>query len=178
MNHKKVGFLRCGLLIVACVFGTSTAYADLVVSVQSVTANPGDLGDTFDLARTDIGSPGVSVAGFNFHIQIADPDITATGVFTSTATATYIFNGNSLLGPEIDNQLSPTVTASDFALGGPTTLNSGDVVGLGESRLTSYPMRRRGFSWCRSLPAVAWRTTLSQIRTAPIFLSLPSPAEQ
>ena len=64
------------------VFGTSTAYADLILSVQSVSfANPGDSGDKFDVLLTDSGSPGVSIAGFNFHIQISDPDITATGVF-------------------------------------------------------------------------------------------------
>jgi len=143
MDHKKVGFLRCGLLIAACVFGTSTAYADLILSVESVSANPGDSGDTFDVLLTDSGSPGVSVAGFNFTIQISDPDITAIGVFTSTATAPYIFSGSSLLGPEIDDQLTPTIIAADVSTGS-TTLNSGDVFGLGQVLFSVSPTAAGG----------------------------------
>jgi hypothetical protein len=132
MNRKRVGFLKCGLLIGACIFGSSLAYGDLILSIESVSASPGSSGDTFDVLLTDNGSPDVSVAGFNFTIQSSSPAITFTGVFTSTATAPYIFAGNSLLGPEIDEQLTPTVIAADLAASGSTTLNSGEVVGLGQ----------------------------------------------
>lgn len=132
MYRKRVGFLKCGLLMGACIFGSSLAYGDLILSVESVNASPGSSGDTLDVLLTDSGSPGVSVAGFNFTIQASNPAITFTGVFTSTATAPYIFAGNSLIGPEIDGQLTPTVIAFDVAASGSTTLNSGDVVGLGQ----------------------------------------------
>jgi hypothetical protein len=144
MNHPKAGFLKCGLLIGVCIFGSLPAYADLIVSIQSVAANPGSSGNTFDVLLADNGSPGVSVAGFNFDIQTADPDITFTGVFTSTASALYIFAGNSLLGPEIDDQLSPTLTAADFAISGSATLNSGDVVGLGQVTFAVSPTATPG----------------------------------
>jgi hypothetical protein len=132
MNHMSAAFLKYGLLIGACIFGPLPAYADLIISVESVSASPGSSGDTFDVLLTNSGSPGVSVAGFNFTIQASNPAITFTGVFTSPATAPYIFAGNSLLGPEIDQQLTPTVIAADLAASGSTTLNSGDVVGLGQ----------------------------------------------
>lgn len=130
MDHK-VGFLKFGFAAAALVFCSAPAYATLIFSVQSVTASPGSVGNVFDVLLTDTGSPGVSVAGFNFEIEASDPDITFTGVFTSTATAPYIFSGNSIFGPEIDTQTSPTVIASDLSASS-TTLNSGDVVGLGQ----------------------------------------------
>lgn len=132
MDGKRMSFMKCGLLIGACIFGSSFAYGDLILSIESVSATPGSTGDTLDVLLTDSGSPGVSIAGFNFTIQSSNPAITFTGVFDSTATAPYIFAGNSVIGPEIDGQLTPTVTAFDFAASGSTTLNSGDVVGLGQ----------------------------------------------
>jgi hypothetical protein len=131
MKHK-LRFLKLGLLVAAGTLYSVPAYADLILSIEPVTATPGSTGDTFDVLLTDIGSPGVSIAGFIFEIAASDPAITFTGVFTSTATATYVFNGNSLFGPEIDTQTSPSVIAQDLALSGFTTLNSGDVVGLGQ----------------------------------------------
>src|SRR5580698_10350371 len=139
MYRKRVGFLKCGLLIGACIFGSSLAYGDLILSFEPVSASPGSSGDTFDVLLTDSGSPGVSVAGFNFTIQASSPAVTFTGVSTSTATAPYIFAGNSLLGPQIAGQVTPTVTAFDIAASGSTTLNSGDVVGLGQVSFNVSP---------------------------------------
>ena len=140
MYRKRVGFLKCGLLIGACIFGSSLAYGDLILSFEPVSASPGSSGDTFDVLLTDSGSPGVSVAGFNFTIQASSPAVTFTGVFTSTATAPYIFAGNSSSRPpDRWPGYTPTVTAFDIAASGSTTLNSGDVVGLGQVSFNVSP---------------------------------------
>jgi PEP-CTERM motif len=131
MKHKK-SFLNFGFLAAVCMYFAVPADATLIISVEPVTAAPGTTGGTFDVLLTDSGSAGVSVAGFSFEIQSSNPAITFTGAFTSTATATYIFNGNSLFGPEIDTQTTPSLIAQDLAASGSTILNSGDVVGLGQ----------------------------------------------
>ncbi len=143
MNHKT-GFLTFGLLAVAFVVCSVPARADLILSVESVAAAQGSTGNAFDVLLSDIGSPGVAVASFNFEIATSDPDITFTGVFISTATAAYIFAGNSAFGPEIDSQTSPSVIASDLDAGGSATLNSGDVVGLGRVFFNVSPTATSG----------------------------------
>jgi hypothetical protein len=145
MDRNGMGFLKFGLLAAACIFASAPAYASLSFSIQSVAASPGDTGDTFDVLLTDTDASPVSIAGFNFTLQVSDPtDITFTGVFTTTTTATYIFDGNSLSGPEIDDQLTPTIIASDVAATGSTTLNSGDVVGLGQVVFNVSPTAHTG----------------------------------
>jgi hypothetical protein len=128
----RINFLNLGFLAAACMFCAAPAHATLIISVEPVTAAPGTTGGTFDVLLTDSGSAGVSVAGFIFQIQSSNPAITFTGTFTSTATANYIFSGNSLFGPEIDTQTSPSLISQDLAASGSTILNSGDVVGLGQ----------------------------------------------
>src|ERR1700689_4926801 len=87
------------LLGAAALLLPAPARGSLVFSVPSVTANAGDVGDSFDVLLTYSGSP-ISVGGFAFEITTTDPDITFTDATTATATA-YIFSGTSLFGPDI-----------------------------------------------------------------------------
>jgi hypothetical protein len=135
---NKMRFMKFGFLAVGCVFCSLPACATLIISIEPVTAVPGSTG-TFDVLLTDSGSPAVAIAGFNFEIQSSNPALSFVAAFTSTATANYIFSGNSLLGPEIDVQTSPTLIAADVAASGSTTLNSGDVVGLGQVSFNVSP---------------------------------------
>ena len=141
MKHK-MSFLNFGFMAAALMFCAIPAHATLIISVEPVSAAPGTSG-TFDVLLTDSGSPGVSIQGFSFELQASSAAISFTGAFTSTATPTYIFSGTSLFGPEIDDQTSPTLIASDAA-SGPATLNSGDVVGLGQVSYTVSPAAAPG----------------------------------
>ncbi|HEV8414688.1 MAG TPA: PEP-CTERM sorting domain-containing protein [Bryobacteraceae bacterium] len=127
----KTGFLKLGFAAVL-IFCSAPAYASLVFSIQSVTASAGSTGNTLDVLLTNTGPSGVSIGGFNFEIAASDPAIVFTGVFTSTVTAPYVFDGDSLFGPQIDTQTSPTVIASDISASGSAALGSGATAGLGQ----------------------------------------------
>ncbi len=141
--HHKTGFLKLGFAA-ALMFCSAPAYASLIFSTQSVTASAGSTGDTLDVLLTNTGASGVSIGGFNFEIATSDPDIIFTSVFTSTVTAPYIFSGNSLFGPQIDTQTSPSVIASDLAASGSATLGSGVTVGLGKVFFNVSPTAASG----------------------------------
>jgi hypothetical protein len=112
---------------------TLPARANLMVGVQSVTANAGSTGNQFEVFLTNTGAP-VTVASFTFGITTSAPGITFTGAFTSTTPDPYIFAGHSLFGPEIDTATGTTLEASDIydvPLAG-ATVGTGATVGLGE----------------------------------------------
>jgi hypothetical protein len=143
MIHK-LRFAKFAVLAVAGVLCSIPAYGDLIVSTESVSAAQGSTGNTFDVLLTDTGPSSVSIGGFIFEIATSDPDITFTGAFISTATAPYIFAGNSLFGPEIDTQISPSLIAQDLAATGSTSLTSGETVGLGQIFFNVSPTAATG----------------------------------
>jgi len=108
------------------------ARADLIVSVESVTANAGSTSDALDITLTNTGPSAVTVGGFSFGVSVATTNITLTQANIST-TAPYIFDGNSLFGPMINTFTGQSLIASDlFAISGSgTTLGAGADVGLG-----------------------------------------------
>jgi hypothetical protein len=110
------------------------ARASFIFNIEAVTAGGGTTGNTFDVTLTNTGAA-QTIGGFSFGISAASPNITFTGAFTSTATAPYIFAGDSLFGPEID--FPPTngqsLLASDIsASGSGTNVTMGETVGLGQ----------------------------------------------
>jgi hypothetical protein len=122
----------------ACLLFAGSASASPIsvsVFVQSVTANPGDTGDEFELTVTNTGGSDVTIGGFGFGVSLSDPDVTLTDATDTTALNPYLFQGNSLFGPDI---LASTDEASLFAsdidadFGSGVTLNPGDSYGLGQ----------------------------------------------
>jgi PEP-CTERM motif len=106
---------------VAVLFSTS-AKADIVLSVESVTGAPGSTG-AFDVLLTNTGTTSQNIAAFNFELTTANTDITFTDVTTNTATAAYIFP-SSFFGPDITALAAgQTVQAGDFD----STFNGTDV---------------------------------------------------
>ena len=75
----------------------------------------------------------MTLAGFGFGVSVSDPDITLQDATATTALNAYIFDGNSLFGPDIlasTSQVSltrPTSTRVTVAC-----IESGDSFGLGE----------------------------------------------
>jgi hypothetical protein len=109
-----------------------TASAGMVVGVQSVTALAGTTGDTLDITLTNTGPSAVAIGGFSFGLSTTSPDITFTDATVNTTTATYIFAGNSLFGPDITSATGPPLTAADLSVTpAGTTLASGATFGLG-----------------------------------------------
>jgi hypothetical protein len=109
--------------------------ADLIVTVQSVTAAPGSTGNTIevDLTNTGAGAAG-PIGAFSFGLSTTNPGITFTAATTATLGAPYIFDGLGLFGPNITNSTGTSLTASDLfsVIGSGTTLGAGATVGLGE----------------------------------------------
>ena len=131
-NHFRYGALVAAAIVV-CVLGPSSAKADLVISVQSVSAVAGSSGNGIDVDLTNTGPSAVTISAFSFGISIANPDISFTDANTST-TAAYIFGANSLFGPDLTGPTSGqslfTSDAFDVPLAG-FSLSAGSSAGLG-----------------------------------------------
>jgi hypothetical protein len=125
----KKRWVALGALL-ACLVGAPAAWADLVLTAQSVSAAPGDVNDTFDVYLTNIGGSAVDVSSFSFEINTSSSDIAFQQSTTATTTFSYIFAGNSLVGP-VNSTDGPgqTLDVSDIA----ATPNSFTVVGVGDS---------------------------------------------
>ncbi len=129
-------FSRPALAVAAAVLllaAARPARAELVVSVQDVTAPAGTTGNTLEVDVSNTGSLAVDISAFSFEISVAGSSgVTLTGADTSTTLATYIFAGNSLYGPTISTTTpGTTLDASDIASTGSTSLAGGETLGLG-----------------------------------------------
>ncbi len=121
-----VQFFAAGLLL----FLAGSAKAALIVTAGSTIANAGSSA-ALDVTLTNTGPSAVTIEGFSFGLSTASPNITFTGATTSTS-ATYIFSGTSLFGPNINTSTGPALIASDIDsnfVG--TTVGAGQTVGLG-----------------------------------------------
>lgn len=78
-------------------FACLPAHADLNLLIQSVTAQPGDTNDGFDVALQNTGPSAVNIAKWVFTIQTTSPDITFEAGFNATAEP-YIFGADSSAG--------------------------------------------------------------------------------
>ena len=117
-----------GLVVAA----PSYAHGGIIISVQSVTANAGSSGNTFEVDAQNTGAP-VDIAAFAFEVSVpASGGVTFTGADINTTVDTYIFAGNSAQGPIITAANTGTVLdASDNAVSGSTTLGTNSTLALG-----------------------------------------------
>jgi hypothetical protein len=133
--------LRTGLryftwmLAAVCLLGVLPAQAasvGLTVSVGSANALQGSSGNFLDIILTNNSASVANIAGFNFELTIVNPNITFTGATTSTAL-TYVFNGDSLFGPNIQSGGSgQNIQAGDLSAGGTgKNVAAGASAGLG-----------------------------------------------
>jgi len=136
---KSINMFKGGAWLAAgagvCLLLAGNASADtvgLTVSLQSVNASPGDVGDTFEVDVENTGGAAVTVAGFEFGLSISDTDITLEDATVATTLFPYIFASDSVLGPDIlvstDGQ---SLQAEDVADDAGVTLSVGETLGLG-----------------------------------------------
>jgi hypothetical protein len=101
--------------------------AGTVFAVQSTGAVPGSTGNGLDvvLETTSI----LDIGAFAVEVTTTDPDIKFTGATTGTS-ATYVFSGSSLFGPDIGTTIPPSqiFDASDLSVTTPTAISG--TVGL------------------------------------------------
>jgi hypothetical protein len=92
---------RHGLVLALASFllFVEAARSDLIITAQSTTVAVNSNGDSFDVTLTNNGASPVTIGGFAFGITTSAP-LAFTDATTGT-TATYIFAGNSLFGPDI-----------------------------------------------------------------------------
>jgi hypothetical protein len=138
-KHKWNWFLLGALA--ACFGGAATARADLLLTAQSVSAQPGSVNDTFNVYLTNTGASAVDVEAFSFEIDTTDPVITFEQSSTATTLYPYVFAGNSFvetfLGTNVNSTVPPppgqTLDASDLTAtaGTFTVVNPGQSFGLG-----------------------------------------------
>jgi hypothetical protein len=130
MKEKRITTALAALAI-ACLFVSTPAKADIVLSIEDVIGAPGSSG-TFDVLLTNTGLSSQNIAAFNFELTTADTNISFTDVTTDTTTATYIFP-DSFFGPDITTIASgQTVEAGDVdATFNGTDVAPGATYGLG-----------------------------------------------
>jgi PEP-CTERM motif len=112
---------------------SSVAHAELILTMESVTASAGSSGNAFDVELINTGPVAVAVGAFTFGIATANPNISFTDASTATVLAPYIFAGDSLFGPDLTGPTSgQSLTASDLcAVCAGISLAAGTTVGLG-----------------------------------------------
>jgi hypothetical protein len=133
------GVIRCArtslsLVVLALVLFAAPplARASLIISVQSVGANSPSSADALDITLTNTGPGSVTLGSFSFGISVTDPAITFTSATIATVIASYVFAGQSLLGPTISTSVpGQTLDASDAAALTFATIAGGATVGLG-----------------------------------------------
>ena len=107
----------------------------LEISIESpFNVNAGTSGNGFDVLLTNLSGPAVSLAGLTFEISVPSTDVQLSEANTATLLDPYIFNGNSLFGPNITvANTGQDLKASDLysAIGSGITLGAGATVGLG-----------------------------------------------
>ena len=132
--------------IAVCILGSAAAQAAVILSVQSVTAGAGSAGNALDVELTNSGPGALALGGFSFGIVTANHNISFTDAETAT-TAAYIFEGNSLFGPDLTGPTSgQSLSASDafsIPLSG-ISLSSGSTVGLGHILFDVSPFATAG----------------------------------
>jgi hypothetical protein len=116
-----------------CLMAALPAHGTTLVSIESVSAGPGTVGDSFDVVLTNTGPSATTVGSFTFNILTLDTDISFTDVTTGTTAATYIFP-SSFLGPDLTGPNTGqtfAVEPFDLSIAGDVTIGAGDTVGLG-----------------------------------------------
>jgi hypothetical protein len=130
-TRRSIAILSTAIAM-ACVL---PAYADITFSAASTTAAAGSTGNSFEVDITNTGSSVVQIGGFVFEITTANSNVTFTDVTTGTTAYGYIFDGNSLFGPDLAaSGPGQTFDAADVAAtpSSYTTLDPGETLGLGE----------------------------------------------
>lgn len=129
-----------GIFIASCAVALlcSPARATTTFSVVPATipANPGDVGDGFDVVLTNNGTGPITVAGFSFEVSVTDPNITFTGASFTTVAYPYIFpdstdeNLSLPLGTPSGSGQTLDANDTDFSRVG-VTLTNGESLSLG-----------------------------------------------
>ena len=137
-------------------------------SIQSVLASSPSSGNALEVFLTNNTAGAVVIDAFTFGLSEASNTI----IFTSATTATvhtYIFAGNSLFGPTINNTAAAgSLTAGDLwaGAGNGFSVGTGVTVGLGEV-FFNVPS---GAAGPYTVSFVAGQTSLSDINSNPISI--------
>jgi hypothetical protein len=143
MNYLKIALPIT--LALSAVLMTSPVRAELILNIVNSTATAGSTGNQLYVTVTNVdndtgnGAGPISLGGFAFEITALNTtDVNFTQILTGApASYSYIFDGNSLFGPDITNYADPTggqtIDAADNAAMpySGTTLMVGDTYGLG-----------------------------------------------
>ena len=148
----------------AAILIPASSQAGAIITLPSVSANAGDVNDSFDVLLVYSGVP-ISAAGFAFEITTSDPDITFTDATTGTSTG-YIFAGSSVFGPDIvTTPPGQTLDASDI---GGATLVTGSY-GLGH---VFYAVAANATPGTFAITLTVNGTSMSDPNATPISVSL------
>ena len=122
-QHSRRTLARLLLpILVAGVFGSSAALADVVYTIHPDTTNPaqGSNGNAFDVLATNTGPSSLGIGAFSFGVYTTDTDITFTEANVSTIVSSYIFEGNSFVEITLNSTVisitsgGQTLTANDL----------------------------------------------------------------
>jgi len=123
------------LVSLAFLFTAPLVRADVLTVTLSPlsTVAAGSTNNSFDVLLTNTSGPAVSIEGFFFEIQASSTDLTLTDATTATTSAAYIFDSNSLFGPDIISAGSTAqdLDASDLDSVSAISLASGTTLALG-----------------------------------------------
>src|SRR5947209_8664720 len=98
---RRLPLVLAALAVVLLTAGP--ARADLVISVQNVTATPGSTGNTIEVDLTNTTSATVTLGSFAFSLAVNNTNITFTSADNKT-TAPYVFAGHSQFSEQMNTQ--------------------------------------------------------------------------
>ena len=139
MNAKRYAGngsrFRRGICTIAAAIGlvaSAPAGASLIITVGNVAAGSPSSNNSLEVDLLNTGPTAISLGAFSFEITVADPHIIFMSATINTL-ASYVFAGNSLLGPAISTSApGQTLDALDLWSGvGGASIAAGATVGLG-----------------------------------------------
>jgi len=120
-------------------------HASVIMNLQPVSAAAGSTGNTFDVTLTNTGPGAITIGGFSFGLSVGTSDLSFTGVSTATTASPYVFDAESLFGPDISiqppNLPGQELEAEDIFAGplGGSVIGSGVTEGLGHVTFNLAP---------------------------------------
>ncbi len=139
---NTLAFILC---ICAALTAMSQAKADAMFAFTPISISASDTGGAFDVTLTNTGLSSLSIAGFSFEVTVGNSGFTLLSV-DETTTASYIFAGNSLFGPDLGfNGTGQTIQAADVTADfGNVIIGAGTTVGLGHVTFSMLPATGMG----------------------------------
>lgn len=139
MRVATSAMLFLGILI-GWLGSAGSAWSKPILSIPALPLPPASSTVEFDVRLTNpSGDPALDIAGFQYRLHLPAASGYAFQSVTTAAGApyTYVFAGNSLLGPNIHTSTGTSADAADIHDTSFSTVNPGQTVSLGRVTIST-----------------------------------------